>query len=63
MLLFDLTPALSASDIHTSHPSDGNIGVEFKFNKPLSKATTCLLHLKFDNSVLVNFARTFMTDF
>ena len=63
MLLFDLTHDRSASDVHTSHPENGNIGIELKFNKPLPEAITYLLYLKFDNSVLIVFSRNVTTDF
>jgi len=63
MLLFDLTPDRGASEGHKSHPEKGNIRIELKFNKPLPEATTCLLYLEFDNSVLIDFARTVTTDF
>jgi len=63
MLLFDLTPDQGASEAHTSHPEQGNIRVEMKFAKPLPEAITCLLYLEFDNSVLINLARNFTTDY
>jgi hypothetical protein len=63
MLLFDLTPDHSASESHTSHPENGNIRIEAKFNRPLSEAITCLLYLEFDNSVHVDLARNVTTDF
>ena len=50
MLPFDLTPDLGASEGHTSHPENGNIRIELKFNKALPDAITCLLYLEFDNS-------------
>jgi len=34
-----------------------------KFDKPLPEAITCLLYIKFDNSVLINLARNVTTDF
>ena len=63
MLLFGLTPARRASEGHTSHPENGNIGIQLKFNKRRPVAITCLLYPEFDNSGLVDFARTFTTDF
>jgi len=63
MLLFDLTPDKSASEGHTSHPENGNIRIERKFNKPISEAITCLLYLEYDNSVHVDFSRKVTTDF
>jgi len=61
-LLFDLTPDLRASEGHTIL-EQGNIRVELKYAKPLPEAFTCLLYLEFDNSVLINLARNFTTDF
>ena len=63
MLLFDLTPDRGASEGRTSHPENGNIRIELKFNKPLPDAITCPLYLEFDNSVLIDFARTVTPDF
>ena len=63
MLLFDLTPDQGASEAHTSHPEQGNIRVELKFAKPLPEAITCLLCLEFDNTVLINSALNFTTDY
>jgi len=62
MLFFYITPDRGASDGHTSHPENGNIRIELKFNKPLPEAITCLLYLEFYNSVLIDFARTVTTD-
>jgi len=63
MLILDFTPDRGALESHTSHPENGNIRIELKFNKPLPEAITCLLYLEFHNSVLVDFARTLTTDF
>jgi len=63
MLLFVLTPDRGVSEGHTSHPENGSIRIELKFNKPLPEAITCLLYLEFDNSVLIDFERTVTTDF
>ena len=63
MLLFDLTNDRGISDGKTSHPEQGNIRVELKFAKPLTKAITNLLYLEFDNSVVIKSARNFTTDF
>jgi len=63
MLLFDLTPERGASEGHTSHPENGNIRIELKFNKLLPVSITCLLYLEFDNLVLIDLARTVTTDF
>jgi len=62
-LLFDLTPDQGALEAHTSYPEQGNIRVKLKFAKPLPEAMTCLLYLEFDNSVLINLARNFTTDY
>jgi len=62
-LIFDFTPGRGGSEGHTSHPENGNIRIELKFNKPLPEAITCLLYLEFDKSVFVDFARTLATDF
>jgi len=63
MLVFDLTHDLGASEAHTSIPEQGNIRVELKFAKPLPEAITCLLYLEFHNSVLINLARNFTTEY
>jgi len=63
MLLFDLRPDRGASEGHSSHPQNRNNRIELKFNKPLPEAITGLLYLEFDNSVLIDFARTLTTDF
>ena len=63
MFLFDLTPDRDASEGHTSHPKNGNIRIELKFNKPLPEAFTCLLYLEFDNSVLKYFSCNVTTEF
>jgi len=63
MLLLDLTPDQGASEAHNSHPEQGNIRVEMKFARQLPEAITCLLYLEFDNSVLINLARNFTTDY
>jgi len=63
MLLFDLTPDRGTSDVHKSHPENGNIITELKFNKPLPEAITCSLYLEFDNSFIIDFASTVTTDF
>ena len=63
MLLFDLTPDRSTSEVHAFHPENVNIRIELKFNKPLPEAITCPLYLEFDNSVLFDFSRTVVTDF
>jgi len=63
MLFFDLTPDRSVSEGHQSHPENGNIRIELKFSKPLPEAITCLLYLKFENSVLIDFSRNVKTDF
>jgi len=62
ILLFDLTPDRGWSEDLKSHPENGNMRIELKFNKPLTEAITCLLNLEFDNSFLVEFARHFPTD-
>jgi len=62
MLLFDLTPDLSASG-HTSHMDSGNIRLELKFRKALPKSITCQLYLEYENSIRVDFFRNVSTDF
>jgi len=57
MLLFDLTPDRSASEVHTSLPENGNIRIELQFSKPLPESITCLLYPEYDSTVLVNFSR------
>ena len=63
MSLFDLTHDRGTSEAHKSHLEKGNIRIELKFNKPLPEAITCLLYLRFDNSVLIDFERRVATDF
>jgi hypothetical protein len=63
MLFFDLTPDRSASESHTSHPENGNIRIEGKYNRPLPETITSLLYPEFDNSVHVDLARNVTTDF
>jgi len=63
MLLFHLTTDRGASEGHTSHSENGNIRIEMKFSKKLPKAITCFSYMEFDNSVLIDFARTLTTDF
>jgi len=63
MLLFDLTTERGVSEDHASHPEQGNIRVELKFDKPLPEAITCLLSLEFNNSVLINLVRKLTTDY
>jgi len=58
MLLFDRTPDLSASG-HTSHVDSGNIRLELKFRKSLPHSITCLLYLKYDNSIRILFPKRF----
>ena len=43
MLLFDLTPDLTASEGHISLPDQGNVRMELQFDNPLPEALTCLL--------------------
>ena len=52
ILLFVLTTDRRASECQTSHP-----------DKPLPEAITCLLYLKFHNSVLINLAREAVASF
>jgi len=40
MLLFDLKPDRSSSEVHTSHPETGTIRVVLKLDKPLSESIT-----------------------
>jgi len=63
MLLFDLTPDRATSKGHTSHPDNGNIGVELKFSKPLPEPITCIFYLEYDNSVRVDASPKVTTDF
>jgi len=63
LLLFDLTPDLSASEGHTSHMESGNIRLELKFSKALPDSITCLLYLEYDNSIRINYFRNVSTDF
>jgi len=63
MLLFDLSPDRSVSEGHTLHPDSGDIRVELKFSKPLPEPITCIFYLEFDNSVPIDYARKFSTEF
>jgi len=63
MLVFDLTPDLSASEGHTSDPVHGNIRLELKFEEALPDPLVCLLYLEYDNSVLIDSMRQISTDF
>jgi hypothetical protein len=63
LLLFDLTPDLSASECHTSHMDSGNIRLELKFSKALPDSITCLIYLEYDNSIRINYFRNVSTDF
>jgi len=56
MLLLDLTPDQGASEGRTSHPDNGKIRIELKFNEPSPDAITCLLYLEFDNSVHIDYS-------
>ena len=62
MLLFYLTPDLSASEGNTSHMISGNIMLEFKFRKALPDSITCLLYLEYI-SIRVESFRNVSTDF
>ena len=63
MLLFDLTSDLAASEGHASPAESGTMRMEVTFKEALKKAITCLLYLKYDNSVPVDHMRTVMTDY
>jgi len=63
ILLFELTSDRGAWEGHTSHPKNGNNRIDLKFNMRLPAASTCLLYLEFENSVLVVFANTVTTSF
>ena len=63
MLLYDLKRNRVASVGYTTHPVNGNILIELKFNKPLTEAITCLLYLVYYNSVHVDFSRNSTTVF
>jgi len=63
MKIFDLTTYRSASEGHTSHPENGNIRIDLKFNRPLPETMTCLPDLLWENSFLVDFSRNFTTIF
>jgi hypothetical protein len=51
ILLYDLTPDLAASELHTSPADNGNIRIELTFKDVLKEATTCLLYIEYDKSV------------
>ena len=63
MLLFDLTPDLSASEPHTSLPENGAIRIELKFKEALKDPVTCLLYLEYDGCVHIDTSRTVTTDY
>ena len=63
MLLFDLTPDLSASEGHTSDPTNGHIRLEIKFWSDLPDLMCVLLYLEYDSSVLIDSLRTVTTDY
>jgi hypothetical protein len=63
MLLYYLTADRGASEAHTSIPENGNIRIELQFSRSLPESITCLLHLEYDSTVLVNFSRKFTTNF
>jgi len=62
ILLFDLTPELTASEGHTSGRVNGHIRLEFKFGRPPG-AIGLFIVRKYDNSVLIYDLRTVTTDF
>jgi len=57
MLVFDLTPDLTASEGHISDPADGDIRIEMKFGKALPDPLVCLLYLEYDSAVLIDAMR------
>jgi hypothetical protein len=61
MLLFDLSGPRRIRGPH-SHPDNGNIGIELKFEKDLPDAITCLLFLGYDNSFRIDYSRTVSTN-
>ena len=63
MLLFHLTPVLSASEGHSSHMDIGNIKLELKFRKAMPDSITCLLDYEYYNSICIDFFRKVLTDF
>ena len=48
---------------HSSHPVNGYIRYELKFNLPLPEAITCLLYIQYDNSFLLGFSLKFRPTF
>jgi hypothetical protein len=62
MLMFDIIPGRSASAGHKSHPDNGVVRIELRFANPLPEAITCLLHLEYDNKLLIDASRTVTTD-
>ena len=63
MLLFDVTPDLAAPKGHASPAESGTIRIEVTFKEALKKSITCLMCLKYDNSVRVDLYRTVATEF
>ena len=63
MLLFDLKPDHAASVCHVSLPKQDNIRLELLFDKALTDAITCLLHLEYDNCVRIDQLRTVYVNF
>ena len=63
MLLFDLTPASTVSEGHTSISENGSIRIDVKFESALTAAITCLLYLEYDANIQIDSLRNVITDF
>jgi hypothetical protein len=63
MLLFDLTPDMSAAESHMSFPDHGTIRIELTFDKALSDAITCILYLEYKGCVRIDKSHNVATDF
>jgi len=63
MLVFELTPDLTASEGHASDSTHGQFSLDLKFRKALREPLVCLLYLEYDGSIIIDALRTVTTDF
>jgi hypothetical protein len=63
MPLFTLTPDRTASEVHVSHPDNGDVRNECKFADPLPEPITFLLYVEYENTVLGDYSRTVCREF
>ena len=62
-LIFDLTPDICASDVHTILTENTNIRIDLKFDEALTVALAILLYQEFDASIQMDRLRKVKTDF